>query len=140
MRFLITPESSSYAVERGNEVVRVELDGGAGRYRADVLHSSFKVDCQWIFTRSQYDYAMAFFRTQTQRGSLPFEIELIIEDFDLGERTAYFIPGSFKLTGQRGLAYFVSGTLEVLPEINPDETTEDAATIAAYNTAQGYSP
>lgn len=140
MKFLIPPDSSSYAVDFGEEATRVQLDGGVGRYRADILNAAPKVNCSWIMTAEQYTYAMAFYRTQTKRGSLPFQISLIIDDADLGERTVYFIPGSFKLSGQRGATYFLEGTLEVVPVINEDETTEDTAIITAYNTAQGYVP
>lgn len=140
MRFLLRPGKGSYSVDFPKESHRVELDGGPGRYRRDILNGSFMVDCQWVLTPTQYDYAMAFYRTQTQRGSLPFEIYLIVDDSVLGERTAYFVPGTLKLVSQEGFAQTISATLEVLHLFNPDEASDDAAIISAYNTSQGYTP
>jgi hypothetical protein len=83
---------------------------------------------------------MAFYRTITKRGALPFTVDLVVDSSDLGERTCHFVPGSVKLSRQEGLAHVVVGTLEVDPIVNPDEEDDDNAIVDAYNTSQGYEP
>lgn len=140
MKCLLAPDNSAYTAEYGEEVVRSALDGGAGRYRSDILNSSTMVGVQWITDREGYDYLMAFYRTITKRGALPFTIDLIINDSELFEHTVHIVPGSFKLTGQKGLSHTVAATLEVHSFVNVDEENDDNDIVDAYNAAHGYTP
>ena len=119
----------------GEETLRVKLDGGRGRYRKDIFQSSSMLNVSWICDREQYQYLVAFYRTATMRGALPFTIDLIIDDMDLKEYEANFMPGTFTLTSQRGLSYTVSATIEVAQPVNVDEVTDDTAIIDAYEEA-----
>src|SRR4051812_39137454 len=113
MKILIPPSTAGYAAERGSEVLSVKLDGGASKYRRDIIGAAFNVNVTWDgLNAEQFNYLNACFRTGTVRGSLPFDIDLILDKSALTEYSAYFVPGSFKLTAQQGLAYFVSAQLE----------------------------
>lgn len=142
---IIPPDQDGYSVEKSAEsVIRIQLDGGAGRYRQDLFGVSDLVSCQWILDGSQYDYLQSFYRSHSS-GSLPFKANLIIEHADLKSYECRFMPNTFKLTGVKGLAYFCSATLECIPleEINigldddivflADMFGEDYANIFARN-------
>jgi hypothetical protein len=140
MKLLVQPESSSYSLSFAEDALRVELDGGRGRYRLDILNASKKIRGTFILDEDDYDYFMAFYRRQARYGAEPFTMDLIVDSSEQAECTVHIIPGSLSLDAQSGLAYTVSCELEVESPYNPDQDTEDDAVIAAYNTAQGYSP
>lgn len=140
MRLLLRPDSASYSVQFAEEAVRVQLEGGRGRYRSDVLNGSDRVTAQWTLDRNEYDYFMAFYRSIANHGATTFQLELIVDDFDLGERDVNFIPGTVSLTGQQGLSYTVQAELEVHAVVNPTQETDDTAIVDAYNASQGYVP
>lgn len=114
MKLLLTPEAAGYSAAFGEEVIRTQLEGGSGRYRADMLNSSSMVECSWTLTAAQYNYLAAFYRTH-KKGAVPFEIDLILDSAEKVERVANFMPNTFQLTGQSGPNYFVKATLEVQP-------------------------
>lgn len=111
----LIPDSSSYSVTDGQEVIRIELDGGAGRYRQDVLNATSVVNVSWSIGPEKYRYLRAFYKQVANGGSEPFAIDLIMDDSALTEHKAYFIPGSMQLRRQEGMLYVVSARLEVYP-------------------------
>lgn len=137
MKFTIAPDNSSYSVTDGTEVASTKLDGGAARYRRDILGATSTVDVSWVLDREGFMYSRAFYRGVTASGSLPFLIDLILDDFELTEHKAYFVPGSMKTTGQKGLTYWVSAQLEVYPaELSGYETD----LVATYNEFGTFTP
>jgi hypothetical protein len=114
-KFQILPDSTGYSVTDGKEVISIQLDGGASRYRRDILNANSKVTCQWSFDRDEYQYMRAFYKTTTSNGSIPFLIDLILDESALTEHQAYFVPGSMALREQRGHLYLVSAELDVKP-------------------------
>lgn len=114
-KFVLPPDNSSYSVTDGKQVVSVQLDGGAGRYRRDILGATSRVSCSWILGREDYKYLRSFFRTLTVSGSKPFLIDLILDEATLTEHKVYFVPDSMQLTAQKGLTYWVSAQLEAYP-------------------------
>lgn len=140
MKLLVEPESSSYSLSFGEEVLRVELDGGRGRYRADILNASKRIRVTFILDPTGYDYFMAFYRRQARAGAEPFEMDLIVDSSTIAECTVHIIPKSLQLTEQSGLAYTVSCELEVESPFNADQDDDDDTIISAYNTAHGYTP
>lgn len=120
VKFVLPPDNSSYSATDGKEVVATQLNGGASRYRRDILGATSTVDCVWILGQDEFKYLRSFYRAISESGSTPFLIDLILDDFELTEHKAYFVPGSMKLTGQKGLTYWASAQLEVYPaEISP---------------------
>lgn len=134
-KLIIPPDNTAYAAQRGGEVLSVKLDGGASRFRTDVLNAAWQVDTQWILDADGYNYMNAFFRTATVHGSLPFKIDLILDGATLTDCTVHFVPNSFKLTQQQGLAYYVTASLEVAAL--PEDADDDNDTLDAYETANG---
>jgi hypothetical protein len=126
----LVPQSSGYAAAHGKQVVSTELDGGAARYRLDVLGMTAKVNVQFQLSDVGYNYLMAFYRTKVSYGSLPFQIQLLLDSSTLTWYTATFIPGSLQLAQQEGLVYIVRGQLEVVPQ--PPGATADNATVSGY--------
>lgn len=111
----IPPDQDGYSVEKSAEsVIRIQLDGGAGRYRQDLFGVSDLVSCQWILDGDQYNYLQSFYRSHSS-GAMPFMANLIVEHAELKPYECRFMPNSFKLTGVKGLAYFCSATLECTP-------------------------
>lgn len=127
----LSPDSATYTVTDGNEVAYTNLDGGAGRYRRDVLNSSSIVTCQWTLNRDDYQYMRAFYRSGVESGSLPFLIDLVLDMPYQQEFEVYFIPNSMKLVEQSGYMYKVAANLEVIP-IAAD-TDYDLGTVTLYS-------
>lgn len=130
-KLYLEPIDESYAIQPPqDEVLSVQLDGGAGRYRADIDGGSTTVAASWVLDAIQYQYLWAFFRSSINRGADPFLIDLDIEGLGYGEQTAHFVPGSLQLTGKQGEIYMVSARLEVMA---PNEDTDlDASVVGAY--------
>lgn len=114
-RLNLRPQSASYSMTDNREVVSVQLDGGAARYRRDILNATSIVNVQWVLTEVEYKYIRIFYKEIIKSGSLPFEIELIINDSEVELHKAYIIPGSFGLKRQTGLSYTVGARLEAYP-------------------------
>jgi hypothetical protein len=113
-KLLVTPEESNYTFEDGQEVVRVELEGGAGRYRRDVIGAASLVRCRWLLSQEQYFYLRAFYRSTVLNGSLPFLIDLLLDIPTLTEHTAYF-KNEPRLNRVQGHMHQVQADLEVEP-------------------------
>lgn len=111
----IPPDQSSYTVIDGLETLSVKLDGGASKYRRDVLNATSFVTVQWSLNPDDYKYIRAFYNTATASGSVPFLIDLLLDFPELTQHQAYFIPGTMKLQSQAGLQYVVVAQLEVKP-------------------------
>lgn len=125
---IIPPDQDGYSVEKSAEsVIRIQLDGGAGRYRQDLFGVSDLVSCQWVLTVDQYDYLRAFYRYHSS-GSIAFKAKLLVEHSELKYYECLFMPGSLKLTGVKGLAYFCSAVLECTP-LEENNTEFDLAVI-----------
>lgn len=127
VKLALSPDSSSYSVADGEDVIATKLDGGLSRYRLDILGASSKVSVKWICDRTQYKYLRAFYSVLINKGATPFIIDLILNDPLPVEHVAYFIPGSMALTNQQGCVYEVSAQLEV----EPISVTDDDVIFAA---------
>lgn len=131
----LIPQQSSYSVEDGTDVIRTELDGGAGRYRRDVVGSASRATVAWNLTQAEYAYMRAFYRTATQYGSEPFLMDMVLNSPDLTEHKAFFFPGSLKLNSIKGLTYSVSAEVEVVP--NVEDTDFDTSLLDLFDAYDG---
>lgn len=120
-KFVIPPLQETYSVTDGNEVISVILDGGLSRSRADILNAASTVQVSWNFDREEYRYFRAFFSVISRKTAEPFLIDLYMNAPELTEHEAKFIPGTVSLSGQRGLEFTVSATLEVKPNADDFE-------------------
>lgn len=123
LKLTIPPDQSSYTAEKSiAEILRVQLQGGKGRYRRDILGATFIVKCQWKVSGDIFDYLNAHSRVFTSQVN-PFLIDLFIEEQVLRNVKAWFVPKSFKLSNYDSYnTYTVSAQLEVIP---PDYAIED---------------
>lgn len=130
----LRPTQTAYGVsERAEGVLRQQLRGGRGRTRKDLVNPTEVVSVRWSLTRARYSQLMAFYRTATVRGSVAFEMDLVVDKAGVQRRTCYFVPGSLKLNGVNGATYRVTAQLEVYPA--DDNATTDNATMDAYEAA-----
>lgn len=125
---LVAPVRDGYNMAPGNQVVSVQLNGGAPRNRADQLGAVGLCSIQWSVGRKDYDYLMAFYRSMISQGALPFVMDLIFEGSDLKEYQVTLVPGTFKLTSQAGHTYIVQASLYVVP--SPDDPNGDNMLLA----------
>lgn len=114
-RLRLDPAEGSIRGTLGPETIAVQLEGGASRHRRTQLGAVALVDVEWVLESSAYDYFMAFYRARTAHGSLPFQLDLVLNKAAVAEYTAYFVPGSIELVGVKGSARIVSAQLEVVP-------------------------
>lgn len=124
-KFIYPPESSGYSTEDPAEVISIKLDGGAPRYRRDKTGSTYKVSVRWVFDQVQYRYFRAFFNVFINRGADPFLIDLILDYAEPTEHKAYFVPGTIRLTEQRGHYYGVTAELDAYPNELDEELETD---------------
>lgn len=122
-KFNIPPSPMGYNFQDPSEVIAIELDGGPSRLRRDKLNSRSSVNVQWSLNREGYLYLQNFYRTTTNFGSLPFQIDLVTDYSESTEHTVYFIPGTVRLQEQTGHKYVVVASLEVT-QLTIDEQTE----------------
>lgn len=126
----LRPNRDGYAVADGMTFKQTKLEGGASRFRRDVLGAARLVDVQWTLKTSQYEYLTSFYNTVLKDGSESFKIDLILDKPRLTEHIAHFVQEPKKLNGQSGLSYSVGAQIEVLPlRTNPDL---DEAIVAAF--------
>lgn len=126
----LRPNRDSYAVTDGTTFKQTKLEGGASRFRKDLLGAARVVDVSWLLNPSQYRYFTSFYNTTLKDGSESFKIDLLLDNPHLTEHVAHFIQDTKKLAGQSGLGHTVSAQLEVMPlRTNPDL---DEAIVAAF--------
>jgi hypothetical protein len=131
-KLILPPDQSGYSVTDGSEVIRQQLDGGLGRYRADILNASREVNCQWTVGPDEYRYLRAFYNTNK---ALAFSIDLYLDEPELTEHVAHFVPDSFSLSSQSGLTFVVNARLEVEPI---DNSEYDESLILMVDTYGGF--
>jgi len=132
----LRPLSQGYASsERAGVVSFQKLRGGLGRARSDLSGATEAVTVKWRLRHADYEFFMAFYRSATQRGSLPFEVDLVLGSGDLERHKVFFVPGSIKLGGISGAMYEVSAQLEAYPNDYPAE--DDEALLALIELYDG---
>lgn len=130
MKLALSPEASTYSAKPGAETISVALEGGSSRFRRDILGAAAEINCEWRLNEIEHQYFMAFYRSATRHGSLPFAIDLMLDSPWLQEYIAHFVPGSLELAGVAGEARIMRAVLEVLP-LAEDEAL-DGAIVAIY--------
>lgn len=127
-KLFLRPVRDNYAGIPGATVVATQLSGGASRMRKDQIGASFLITINWILEGDDYDYIWAFYSSSIDEGSEAFCMDLIVDAQGLQEVKCQIVPGSFQLTAQTGLAYFMQAQLEVFP--NPRDPANDAILTA----------
>ena len=120
----IPPDQESYAFQQYPTSVSTRLDGGASRFRNDLLGAAFELDVQWTVDANDFLYLNAFYRTAINNGADPFSIDLLLDDGQMRTYTAHFLPGTYGLREQKGKTFVVGGKIEVIPD--PSYSAGDA--------------
>lgn len=132
---LYPTDAYSVASPQG-EILRTDLDGGAGRYRADVIGATSMANVTFQLLADGFQYLWAFYRAKTGHGAEPFLIDLILDGQERQERTVRFMPGSLTLSGKtRDKFYTVTAQLEV--EALPADDDMDDSIVAVVDAAGG---
>jgi len=127
----LTPAQDGYSVtDPDDAVLRAKVSAGPSRTRLDMLGATSTVAVAFHLTDAEYQYWRAFFRGVIGYGSQPFLMDLLMDQPDVTEHEVKIVPGSTRLTGQRGLLYVVVATLEVKP--NTEDADMDAAIAMLY--------
>lgn len=131
-RCIYCPDHASYAhADSASPYKRVQLDGGRGRYRSDLLTSSKFVDVQWIVPANAYNYLNNFYSLFKRRPEA-FLISLIIDEDTLTDCDAWFMPGTFRLVSKQGNAFTVSAQLEVIPPVVNQQQGDILISLISY--------
>lgn len=117
--------ASSYSAQDGEETIAIGLDGGKSRYRRDIANATSRVNVTWITGKYGFKTIRSLYKAVTESGSLPFQIDLILDEYTLTEHTVHFVPNSLSLSSIQGLTYTITAQLEVKPlPLDGDETDE----------------
>lgn len=112
----LSPDQAGYTTADADDaVLRAKVSAGPARQRLDMLGAPSMVGVGFSLNRNQFQYWRSFFRTTIAEGSLPFLIDLILDQPDPVEHEARIIPGSVRLSALSGLRYSVAVTMEVKP-------------------------
>ena len=134
-KFIFAPTQASYGVRDGETTLSVRLDGGASRYRRDVLNANRIVTCEWRLSAGDFQYFRAFYNTETVSGSGSFLIDLIIDDAGLTEHEAHFVPNTLQTSVVSGTTYSARADLEVKPIAR--DAVYDAGLVEIYEAYSG---
>lgn len=115
LKLNLAPDQAGYATRDGDGVLSTMLDGGASRYRQDVVNAHALINVQWRVNPEEFRYLRSFYNLLTAKGAKVFLIDLYLDSENLTEHECHFVPGSFRLTGQRGMQFSISAQLEAKP-------------------------
>lgn len=124
LRLIFPPDQASYSFVDGEEVVRVQLSGGRGRYRRDTLNASKDVTVSWTVSPEKYKYLRAFYATAVLRTSERFIVSLVLDGPFQEDYEANFVPNSMQLQSLTGHTYVVTAKLEAVSKVR-DNTLDD---------------
>jgi hypothetical protein len=111
----LCPLQNGYSFTLSEEAIATVLRGGKPRIRQDIIGAWKVVNVSWNLDMFKYDYFMAFYRSSINHGTLPFDIDLIVDNASLAEYTAQFIPGSISIPEISGGRRVITAQLFVKP-------------------------
>ena len=114
------PQSDSYQLTNGSDSVEVQVEGGRSRKRRDYSSKPFELNVSWVLDQGEYQYFKSFYNTAIAKGSLPFLVDLIIDNPFLEEYAAHIKADTLVTSDPKGLAIFVTAKLEILPRTTTD--------------------
>ena len=118
-KLILAPEQRGYSLQEGSSgIVSAILDGGASFYREGYEGTVVRLSLSWVCDGAEYRYMRAFHRVGTAEGALPFLIDLFVDDMDLTQHIARFVPGSWTLDSVEGEAFNVRASIEAQPGVH----------------------
>jgi hypothetical protein len=132
-KLLLEAAQAGYSNSPNATFKQAALGGGRSRFRLDLIGAPATVSVQWVCNPVQAQYLLAFIRSATATGPLPFLVDLILDDPMPAEYQAQLLPGTFGLGGTQGLSYTYRAQLEVVPmPPNPDADQSYLAIYSGY--------
>ena len=124
-KMALRPNQSGYSVQHPNAIERMQMAGGASRYRQGKKNLPSLVTLQWTTSKNGYDYLVAFFKVwQNQYPAInPFLLDLIIDDSELMEYSCRF-TGGLQLDQIAGHAYYISAEIEATAKKRNNDVDE----------------
>jgi len=114
-KLTLIPDESGYTVEFSDDIIGGIQKGGSARIRRDSKNSPHSTEIQWTLDNAGYLVFINVSRNVIFNGSLPFELDLIIDDNNLTEHTVRQIPGSVVSMVPRGNTRIVAMQILVEP-------------------------
>ncbi len=124
LKLTLAPDQAGYATYDGPGVLSTQLDGGAARYRSDVLNAYSTVSVQWRINPLEWRYLRSFYNLLAGKGAKTFLLDLYLDQEVLTEHRCHFVPGTFALVGQQGKQFTITAQIEAKPTILSDDEEE----------------
>ncbi len=119
-----------YSIDDGQAVLMAKLNSGPSRFRLDMLGAPLVISISLMLEPYQYQYWRAFYRSTITRGSLPFLLDLVVEDQAVDEYQVQIMPGTLR-TSIRGTVHIVEFQVEA--KTAQDDPEEDATILMLYD-------
>lgn len=131
MRHLILPpDGFSLTGSRQASSVAATLNSPQGFYAPTQRMQAWRVEVSWTCSLADFDYFMAFWRTATARGALPFTVDLPLESAELTTHVARFVPGSIRLADVQGTVRTVRAAIDVV-SLEPGQFASSSDAVLA---------
>jgi hypothetical protein len=121
---------AGYAATPGTTFKQAQLGGGRSRFRLDSAAATATVNIQWDLSPIQWQYLQAFVRSAIATGALDFLCDLVFDSAAVEEYQVHLMPGTFALTGIRGMLHTAKAQVELIPK--PVNTAADLALVGLY--------
>ncbi|MEC7119299.1 MAG: hypothetical protein VXW65_05275 [Pseudomonadota bacterium] len=112
----LCPLQEGYSVQHSCNIIRQPMAGGLARYYADFTLDAHLVSVNWVLTKADYDYLMAFYRVWQRNPNQRFWFRLLIGGHLAYPHESVFVPDSLQLIQVRSAVYTVAAQLEVVGE------------------------
>lgn len=133
LKIKIPPDQESYSRTVTSSVLSAQLEGGAARYRQDLVGANTRIAVQWTTDSAGLQYLNAFYLLTGAKG-LPFDVDLVFENATMTTYAAHFVPGSWVSPASvQGATYRVKAEIEVY-----SAPPTDASLTAILNNYTGY--
>jgi hypothetical protein len=109
------PEQNSYGAVYSQDAIGVKLAGGGMRLRADQIGACSEISASWLLDPADETDFQSFWQFSTNRGTLPFLADLILDGPWPMQYMVRMVPGTYKVNQVKGLSLRVSMDLEVEP-------------------------
>lgn len=129
-KLALMPDEPSYSGAIGTGFYYNALGGGSGRRRRKFIGTVHTFSLTFTLSGVAYDYWWAFYGTVIAEGSLPFLIDLIVDEAEPATYQASMLPDTHQISGVAGEARVVTFEVEVVPTIR--DADYDNALVLLY--------
>ncbi len=109
------PTQVGYAASFGEGMLRIALDGGAGRYRRVSEGNTHVVNARWVLEGQEFSVLQGLYRNFIRSGGAPLTVPLTLDSSTLDLYTVWILPQTWSLQERNGDIYTIVAQLEVEP-------------------------